>query len=122
MITGDADYMLKICTRDLHSFSGFLQELAATNLVASTRSSIVVEERKSTTALPVELSVQTPAGRHTPGGRGVLRSTRGYWRIEVEDAQGWSSGFGVVVPTSGRPARWRIANISASRELAGQVW
>jgi len=72
MITGDADYMLKICTRDLHSFSAFLQELAATNLVASTRSSIVVEERKSTTALPVELSVQGPAGRQAPGGRRAL--------------------------------------------------
>jgi Lrp/AsnC family transcriptional regulator, leucine-responsive regulatory protein len=72
MITGDADYMLRICTRDLHSFSTFLQELAATNLVASTRSSIVVEEKKCTTALPVELSVQAPPGRHSPGGRDAL--------------------------------------------------
>ena len=72
MITGDADYLLKICTRDLHSFSAFLQKLAGTNLVVSTRSSIVVEERKCTTALPVELSAKKPRRPQASGNRRAL--------------------------------------------------
>lgn len=54
MIAGEADYVLKLCTRDLKTFRAFLDSLADTNQVARMRSSIVVEETKSTTALPLD--------------------------------------------------------------------
>jgi DNA-binding Lrp family transcriptional regulator len=53
MITGDADFLLKVCTRDLKTFRVFLDDLAATNQVATIRSSIVIDEMKNTSALPL---------------------------------------------------------------------
>jgi Lrp/AsnC family transcriptional regulator, leucine-responsive regulatory protein len=58
MITGDADFLLKLCTKDLKSFRAFIEELAATKQVANIRSSIVVDETKNTSALPVELALK----------------------------------------------------------------
>jgi Lrp/AsnC family leucine-responsive transcriptional regulator len=71
MITGDADYLLKVCTQDLKTFRAFVGDLTATKQVATIRSSIVVEETKCTTALPVELAARkTPESGKTPKGRG----------------------------------------------------
>ena len=58
MITGDADYILKVCTKDLKSFRALLDDLAGTRQIATLRSSIVVEETKYTTALPLDLSLR----------------------------------------------------------------
>jgi Lrp/AsnC family transcriptional regulator, leucine-responsive regulatory protein len=53
-ITGDADYLLKITTGDLNSYNHILTEyLLKAPEVASVRSSIVLEEIKRTTLLPL---------------------------------------------------------------------
>ena len=53
-ITGDADYLLKIITNDLKGYNRILTEyLLKAPEVASVRSSIVLEEIKRTTNLPL---------------------------------------------------------------------
>ena len=53
-ITGDGDFQLRIVARDLASFSRFLMEVVIPMPgVATTRSHIVLEQVKSTTALPI---------------------------------------------------------------------
>lgn len=52
-LTGEADIILKVATRDLASFNTLLvRELLAAPEVATARSSIILENLKSTTALP----------------------------------------------------------------------
>lgn len=56
-LTGEADIILKVATRDLASFNKFLvRELLTAPEVATARSSIVLETLKSTTALPVRFA------------------------------------------------------------------
>jgi Lrp/AsnC family leucine-responsive transcriptional regulator len=55
MVAGEADYILKLWTRDLKSFRVFLDAITATKQVHKVRSSIVVEESKSTTAFPMQM-------------------------------------------------------------------
>ena len=58
-ITGDADYILKIVTTDIHAYDDFLRsKLLALGSVSEVRSRIVVAKVKSSTVLPLEL-VQT---------------------------------------------------------------
>lgn len=53
-ITGDADYLLKVITNDLKTYNRILTEyLLKAPEVASVRSSIVLEEIKRTTKLPL---------------------------------------------------------------------
>lgn len=53
-ITGDGDFQLRIVARDLSSFSQFLMDVVIPMPgVATTRSHIVLEQVKSTTALPI---------------------------------------------------------------------
>jgi Lrp/AsnC family leucine-responsive transcriptional regulator len=53
-ITGDGDFQLRIVARDLASFSQFLMDVVIPMPgVATTRSHIVLEQVKSTTALPI---------------------------------------------------------------------
>ena len=53
-ITGDGDFQLRIVARDLPSFSQFLMDVVIPMPgVATTRSHIVLEQVKSTTALPI---------------------------------------------------------------------
>jgi Lrp/AsnC family leucine-responsive transcriptional regulator len=53
-ITGDGDFQLRIVATDLASFSRFLLEVVIPMPgVATTRSHIVLEQMKSTTALPI---------------------------------------------------------------------
>ena len=53
-ITGDGDFQLRIVARDLASFSRFLMDVVIPMPgVATTRSHIVLEQVKSTTALPI---------------------------------------------------------------------
>ncbi|PNU03468.1 Lrp/AsnC family transcriptional regulator [Novosphingobium guangzhouense] len=52
-LTGEADIILKVATRDLATFNRLLvNEILAAPEVATARSSIVLEDLKSTTALP----------------------------------------------------------------------
>ena len=56
-ITGDGDYMLRVITADLQSYNRLLTEyLLKASEVASVRSSIVLEEIKRTTAVPLRTS------------------------------------------------------------------
>ncbi len=55
-LTGEADIILKVATRDLASFNQLLtQRILAAPEVATARSSIILEEVKSTTALPIRI-------------------------------------------------------------------
>jgi len=53
-LTGEADHILKVATRDLASFNQLLsRRILAAPEVATARSSIILEDVKSTTALPI---------------------------------------------------------------------
>ncbi len=53
-LTGEADLILKVATRDLASFNQLLSHrILAAPEVATARSSIILEDVKSTTALPI---------------------------------------------------------------------
>lgn len=54
-VTGEEDYVLKVITHNLKEFSDFLMEhLMSLPIVASVRSNVLLQELKSTTALPLE--------------------------------------------------------------------
>jgi DNA-binding Lrp family transcriptional regulator len=53
MTTGETDYLLKVQTRDLKTFRALINDLTATKQVAAIKSSIVIEETKNLTALPI---------------------------------------------------------------------
>ena len=54
-VTGEEDYVLKVITHDLKGFSDFLMDhLMSLPIVASVRSNVLLQELKSTTALPLE--------------------------------------------------------------------
>jgi Lrp/AsnC family leucine-responsive transcriptional regulator len=53
-VSGEADYLLRVVTADLKAFSDFLMHrLLRLPMVAHVRSSILLDEVKSTTALPL---------------------------------------------------------------------
>ena len=53
-VSGEADYLLRVVAADLKSFSDFLMHrLLRLPMVAHVRSSILLDEVKSTTALPL---------------------------------------------------------------------
>lgn len=53
-VTGDADYVMKVVAQDLNAFTAFLMdELLSLSIIGSVKSSILLREVKSTTALPV---------------------------------------------------------------------
>ena len=55
-LTGDADYLLKIRTTDLDRYSDLLNhKLLRNKAVATVRSSIILEEVKTTNALPLPI-------------------------------------------------------------------
>lgn len=58
MTTGDTDFLLKVQTRDLKSFRALIHALTSTKQVATLKSSIVIEETKNLSALPVLLSAR----------------------------------------------------------------
>jgi len=58
MTTGDTDFLLKVQTKDLKSFRALIAALTATKQVATLKSSIVIEETKNLSALPVMLSAR----------------------------------------------------------------
>ena len=55
-VTGDADYLIKVRTPTLKRFADFLNDtfMRDTDVVATVRSSIVLEEVKRSTALPLD--------------------------------------------------------------------
>ncbi len=53
-VSGDSDYLLRVVAADLKSFSDFLmQRLLGLPMVAGVRSTILMQELKATTALPL---------------------------------------------------------------------
>lgn len=53
-VTGDFDYVLKVCARDLKALSDFLMDtLMRTPGVNTVRSSVCLDEIKCTSALPL---------------------------------------------------------------------
>ncbi len=54
VVTGEADFLLKVVAADLHTFSSFLLERLAQDFESvTTRSEVSLEEIKSTTVLPL---------------------------------------------------------------------
>lgn len=54
-IAGDADYILRVVTRDLESYSDFISnKLMVSGDIESIRSSIILKGMKRTTALPLD--------------------------------------------------------------------
>jgi Lrp/AsnC family leucine-responsive transcriptional regulator len=59
-VTGEEDYVLKVITHNLKEFSDFLMEhLMSLPIVASVRSNVLLQELKSTTALPLNNVIQS---------------------------------------------------------------
>lgn len=54
MVTGEADYLIKIIARDLPHFQEIVQKLLRCAAVAHLESSIVLEHLKDTTELPLD--------------------------------------------------------------------
>lgn len=61
MLTGDADYMLKVVEADLKAFDRFVQGLLRLPCIATVRSSLVLRDLKETTDLPLPLQDRAPA-------------------------------------------------------------
>ncbi|PHR61715.1 MAG: AsnC family transcriptional regulator [Robiginitomaculum sp.] len=56
VVTGAVDFMLRILTKDMHTYDGFLREtLLSISLVSDIQSRIVVRQTKDTTSLPLNL-------------------------------------------------------------------
>lgn len=56
VVTGAVDYMLRIVTKDMHSYDEFLREkLLSMSLVSDVQSRIALRQSKDTTALPLYL-------------------------------------------------------------------
>jgi Lrp/AsnC family leucine-responsive transcriptional regulator len=53
MTTGDTDFLLKVQTKDLTTFRALIASLTSTKQVSTLRSSIVIEETKNLSALPI---------------------------------------------------------------------
>ncbi len=53
MVAGGFDYLLKVRVRDMAAYRGFLEQLAAIPGVQQTHTYVVMEEVKSTRAIPV---------------------------------------------------------------------
>ncbi|MFT6116999.1 MAG: Lrp/AsnC family leucine-responsive transcriptional regulator [Candidatus Azotimanducaceae bacterium] len=59
-VTGEEDYVLKVITHNLKEFSDFLMEhLMSLPIVASVRSNVLLQQLKSTTALPLNNLIQS---------------------------------------------------------------
>ena len=56
VVTGAVDFMLRIVTKDMHTYDTFLREtLLSISLVSDIQSRIVVRQTKDTTSLPLNL-------------------------------------------------------------------
>ncbi|MBL4871317.1 MAG: Lrp/AsnC ligand binding domain-containing protein, partial [Robiginitomaculum sp.] len=56
VVTGAVDFMLRIVTKDMHSYDMFLREtLLSISLVSDIQSRIVVRQTKDTTSIPLNL-------------------------------------------------------------------
>lgn len=55
-VTGEADYVLRIVTRDMHAFDAFLRDrILSLGLVSNVQSRIVMRSVKNSTAVPLGL-------------------------------------------------------------------
>lgn len=56
VVTGAVDFMLRIVTKDMHSYEDFLREtLLSIDLISDVQSRIVLRKSKDTTAIPLNL-------------------------------------------------------------------
>ncbi len=56
VVTGAVDFMLRVVTKDMHSYDSFLREaILSMSLVSDVQSRIVLRQAKDTTALPLNL-------------------------------------------------------------------
>lgn len=56
VVTGAVDFMLRIVTKDMHTYDAFLREtLLSISMVSDIQSRIVVRQSKDTTSLPLNL-------------------------------------------------------------------
>ena len=56
VVTGAVDYMLRIVTKDMHSYEDFLREvLLSIDLISDVQSRIVLRQSKDTNAIPLNL-------------------------------------------------------------------
>ncbi len=56
VVTGAVDYMLRIVTKDMHTYDSFLREkLLSISLVSDVQSRIALRQTKDTTSLPLNL-------------------------------------------------------------------
>lgn len=56
VVTGAVDYMLRIVTKDMHSYEDFLREvLLSIDLISDVQSRIVLRQAKDTNAIPLNL-------------------------------------------------------------------
>jgi DNA-binding Lrp family transcriptional regulator len=62
-VTGEADYVMRVSTRDMHAFDDFLREkVLSLGLVSNVQSRIVMRSVKDSTAIPLGL-IEAPAAR-----------------------------------------------------------
>ena len=61
MLTGDADYVLKVVEADLKAFDRFVQGLLRLPCIATVRSSLVLRDLKETTDLPLPFQDRAPS-------------------------------------------------------------
>ncbi len=60
VVTGAVDFMLRIVTRDMHSYEDFLREvLLGIDLISDVQSRIVLRQSKDTKAIPLNLISST---------------------------------------------------------------
>ncbi len=56
VVTGAVDFMLRVVTKDMHSYEDFLREvLLSIDLISDVQSRIVLRQSKDTTAIPLGL-------------------------------------------------------------------
>jgi len=56
VVTGAVDFMLRVVTKDMHSYEDFLREvLLSIDLISDVQSRIVLRQSKDTTAIPLNL-------------------------------------------------------------------
>ena len=66
-VTGEADYVMRIITRDMHAFDEFLREkVLSLGLVANVQSRIVMRSVKNTPAIPLGLISPPPPSPPPP--------------------------------------------------------
>lgn len=79
MTTGDTDFLLKVQTKDLKTFRALIAAITSTKQVSTLKSSIVIEETKNLSAMPIGLCAEPSTAERshsTASSSGVRRQPR----------------------------------------------